>query len=81
MKQESAQVVNTLKSQHYKIVMLTGDVEHTSRRLAELLEIEPENVHSQLYPHEKKKIVQQLQQNGESVLFVGDGINDGPVLA
>ena len=61
--------------------MLTGDVEHTSRRLGDLLEIEPENVHSQLYPQEKKKIVQHLQQKGESVLFVGDGINDGPVLA
>lgn len=61
--------------------MITGDNKHTARKVANHLGISMENTYSEAYPEQKKAIVEQYQSQGKKVLFIGDGINDSPVLA
>lgn len=62
-----------------KTVMLTGD----SRCVAEHIgnELEIDEIYSELLPQDKVSVVERLIENGNKVAFVGDGINDAPVLA
>lgn len=66
-----------------KIVMLTGDSKSAANAIAEGLGIP--TVHSELLPGDKVDIVEQLinekSSNNDMLLFVGDGINDAPVLS
>ena len=65
-----------------KTVMLTGDMDNVAKQVAEELKID--EVHSQLLPADKVSIVEKLlgetKKNGK-LAFVGDGINDAPVLS
>ena len=61
------------------IVMLTGDAEGTAQAVARELGIA--QVHAQVLPEDKHRIVQELQQAGRKVAMAGDGINDAPALA
>lgn len=64
-----------------KCVMLTGDRQEAARAVADELHIE--QVHAQLLPADKVSIVESLlsrKGNKERLAFVGDGINDAPVL-
>ena len=61
--------------------MITGDNEHAAMKVANHLGIKPYNVTYSAYPETKKQVVETLQEAGEQVMFVGDGINDSPVLA
>lgn len=49
--------------------------------MADYLGIGRKNVFYKAYPEDKKKTVEKYQFLGEKVMFVGDGINDSPVLA
>ena len=61
-------------------VVLTGDKENVARKVAE--EIKFNNVYGELLPQDKVEIVEKLKQGTKKkVAFVGDGINDSPVLA
>lgn len=63
-------------------VMLTGDREEVAKRVASDLGLD--EYHAELLPSDKVSGVEQLLQNrkeGASLVFVGDGINDAPVLA
>jgi Cd2+/Zn2+-exporting ATPase len=62
-----------------RIVMLTGDNEGTARAVAARLGIG--EFHEQLLPDDKVRIVRELEEGGERVAFVGDGVNDAPALA
>lgn len=65
-----------------KCVMLTGDKEQTAKKIAE--QVGMDEVHAQLMPGDKVDKVEQLLgecAKGESLMFVGDGINDAPVLS
>ncbi len=65
-----------------KIVMLTGDVLSASERIAKELKID--NYYAELLPQDKVTKVEELleeQQPGMNLAFVGDGINDAPVLS
>jgi Cu+-exporting ATPase len=85
VRKESIDVVKALrtykqKRKPLKVYMLTGDNEFAAHHIAQQVGIEPENVFSQLTPGGKSDKVKELQLQGESVLMVGDGINDSPSL-
>jgi len=61
------------------VLMVTGDNQRTASAIAR--EIGVDDVRAEVLPQEKSEVVQTLQQKGETVAFVGDGINDAPALA
>lgn len=68
-----------LQQQGKKLVLLSGDNQHTANAVAKQLGIE--QVIAGVMPDEKQAWVKKLQQQGEVVAMVGDGINDAPALA
>ncbi len=79
LKPSSKKAVEELKSLGInKIAMLTGDTDNSARRVADELGIN--EIYSSLLPHGKVEIIEKLQ-NDAGVIFMGDGINDAPVLA
>ncbi|MCH5315106.1 MAG: cadmium-translocating P-type ATPase [Eubacterium sp.] len=80
IKQDSKDAIATLKKQGIThTIMLTGDKEHIAKNIAENAGID--QVYSKLLPDEKVAKVKELQEQGKSVVYTGDGINDAPVLA
>lgn len=79
IKEDSAQAVRQLKEMKCQTVMLTGDNEKTAQTVADKLHIDKR--FAQLLPQDKAEKVSQLVKEGNTVAFVGDGINDAPVLA
>lgn len=79
IKEDAAAAVQALKKQQLLTVMLTGD----SRREAEAVAAKAgiEEVYAKLLPQDKLNRLNGLRDKYGSVLFVGDGINDAPVLA
>ncbi|WP_188207901.1 heavy metal translocating P-type ATPase [Alkalibacillus aidingensis] len=62
-----------------KMVMLTGDNQHTAQLVAEQLGLD--EYHAELLPEEKVEFVQNLKRKGHVVGMAGDGINDAPAIA
>ena len=79
VKPESKDAIQQLHNQHLKVVMLTGDNQQTAQTIAALVNID--EIIAEVRPEEKSSKVKELQQNGERVGMVGDGINDAPALA
>ena len=83
VKEHAAQAIRGLKAEGIeKTVMLTGDADAAARQVASQLGVD--EVHSQLLPADKVRQVERLLQerkDGRLLAFVGDGINDAPVLA
>ncbi len=79
IKKDSANAVQQLQKLGVKVIMVTGDNEITAQAIAKLAGIK--EVKAQVLPQDKAGIVQALQQQGEKVGMVGDGINDAPALA
>jgi P-type Cu+ transporter len=73
-------VVQELERQGLKVYLVTGDNARTATNIAEQIGIQPKNVFAQVRPEQKAEFVKKLQQQGERVAFVGDGINDAPAL-
>jgi Cu2+-exporting ATPase len=73
----SAQLVDKIKAKH--LTLLSGDIPSVVKRVADSLNIP--NWLAQQSPEDKLNVIQQAQANQHVVLMVGDGINDGPVLA
>jgi Cu+-exporting ATPase len=78
IKPDSAEAIRELHHLGLKTMMLTGDNERTARAVAETVGIE--SVRSGLMPEDKVEVVRELQRQGQSVVMVGDGINDAPSL-
>ena len=83
IKDDSASAIQNLKALGvHRLVMLTGDREKVGEDVAKKLQIT--EYHAELLPNDKVNMVEKLLQEkgeGNSLAFVGDGINDAPVLA
>jgi len=79
LKDSAISAVNKLKSDDLKVAMLTGDNQHTAQAIAAQVGID--NVLAEVLPQDKADAIYELQQKGEVVAFVGDGINDAVALA
>lgn len=80
VREESADVIAKLKKLGVNnTVMLTGDSNQTAEKVSRELGLS--SYKAELLPADKLKNVQQIKENSKSVCFVGDGINDAPVLS
>ncbi|GGM21678.1 heavy metal translocating P-type ATPase [Deinococcus aerophilus] len=79
IKDGSREAVAALHRQGLKVAMITGDNARTAQAIARQLGID--RVQAEVLPGDKAKAVRALQEGGQKVAFVGDGINDAPALA
>lgn len=79
IKPDAASLISKIKQHNITPVMLTGDNRQAAQSIAQQLGIS--EVHAELMPADKEKIVAKLQEQGNKVMMVGDGINDAPSLA
>jgi Cu+-exporting ATPase len=71
--------IDALKASGIHVVMLTGDNQTTAEAVARTLGID--DVHADVLPEDKHRIVRQLKADGKIVAMAGDGVNDAPALA
>lgn len=79
LKEESKTAIGALKEKGIKTVMLTGDAVESAEAIAKEAGIE--KVYAKLLPDDKLEHLRDIRKQYGSVMFVGDGINDAPVLA
>ena len=79
VKSTTAEALASLRKAHIRVVMATGDGLTTARAVGQRLGIE--EVHGEVKPADKLKLVEKFQSEGRVVAMAGDGINDAPALA
>ncbi len=79
LRSTSIQTILELKKIGTQSWLITGDNKRTALAIAKIAGID--NVFAQVLPKDKAEYVKRLQNEGKSVAFVGDGINDAPALA
>ncbi|MDE1348040.1 cation transporter [Vibrio aestuarianus] len=79
IKEESTQAISALTKLGIHTVMLTGDTQSVANAIAKQLGVK--QVIAQVLPDQKAQHISSLQQQGQIVAMVGDGINDAPALA
>jgi Cu+-exporting ATPase len=79
LKETTIDAIRKLKNMNLKVAMITGDNRSTANAIARRIGIE--NVIAEVMPQDKAQEVRKLQEKGNVVAFVGDGINDAPALA
>lgn len=79
LKEEAQGAVKRMKGQGLITAMLTGDARDSAAAVAEQTGID--EVHAQLLPQDKLEQLKEIRKRHGAVMFVGDGINDAPVLA
>lgn len=81
IRKDAGKLIRWMHKKDLATVMLTGDNEHAAEAVASKLHIE--SVYSELMPEDKVSLLEEFCENqmeGEKLVFVGDGINDAPVL-
>jgi len=76
---ESAEAIKTLKENHIKSILLTGDNNKVAKSVSETLQMD--SFIAEVLPHQKLEKIKELQSKGEFVAMTGDGVNDAPALA
>jgi Cu+-exporting ATPase len=79
IKESAAGALEALHASGLRVVMATGDSRTTAEAVARHLGID--EVHGEMRPQDKAKLVVRLQADGRRVAMAGDGINDAPALA
>lgn len=79
VKPSAAAAISELRSMNIQVVMLSGDNKRTAEAVGRKLGID--RVISEVLPQDKERVIRQLQDEGNLVAMVGDGINDAPALA
>ncbi|MGL4509912.1 heavy metal translocating P-type ATPase [Cetobacterium sp.] len=82
IKENSRKTIDELKSQGIDVYMLTGDNKKTGKHIGEILGIDEDKVCTNLLPQDKVSKLEEIKSKSKKgTIFVGDGINDAPVLA
>ena len=76
---ESAEAIKTLKENHIKSILLTGDNSKVAKSVSDKLGLD--SFIAEVLPDQKLEKIKELQGKGEFVAMTGDGINDAPALA
>lgn len=79
IKEDSMAMIKEMKAMGVKPVMLTGDNKQAAKVIGTHLGIE--DIHGELMPEDKERIVKEYKDQGYTVIMVGDGVNDAPSLA
>ncbi|HIT89286.1 MAG TPA: cadmium-translocating P-type ATPase, partial [Candidatus Merdenecus merdavium] len=79
LKEEAVDAIGKIKAQGIHTVMLTGDSKESAQAIAEIAGID--EVHAKLLPEDKLNELRKIRDKKGAIMFVGDGINDAPVLA
>ena len=79
LRAESKEAVNDLKTQGYRVILLTGDSSDAAKTIGRELGVD-ESV-GDLLPEQKVEKIRELLRDGRKVAMVGDGVNDAPALA
>ncbi|RKF57698.1 Copper-transporting ATPase ccc2 [Erysiphe neolycopersici] len=81
VKESAMASITALHRMGIKTAIVTGDQRSTALAVARRVGISSDDVYASMTPEKKQEIIQKLQNEGECVAMVGDGINDSPALA
>ena len=73
------EAIKALHKANIRVVMLTGDTEATAQAVGKMIGID--EIHANVSPEDKHRVISELQAAGKMVAMAGDGINDAPALA
>jgi Cd2+/Zn2+-exporting ATPase len=79
VRKDAVKAVDSLKQDGIKTAMLTGDKAEIAQEIAQTLAID--EVHAELFPEDKLRIVEEMKNKDGLIAMVGDGVNDAPALA
>lgn len=79
IKPTTVDAIKALHKANIRVVMLTGDAEVTAQAVGRLIGID--EIHANVSPEDKHRVITELQTAGKKVAMAGDGINDAPALA
>ena len=81
LKPHAREVLDQIRRSGRTVHLLTGDRRDTAAAVARELGLPAEAVSAEVRPEQKAEVIRRLQESGQRVAFVGDGLNDGPALA
>lgn len=80
LREEAKEVIDNLRKEGFtKIVMMTGDSERTASSIASKIGVD--EYYSEVLPEDKANFIQKEREFGNTVIMIGDGINDSPALS
>ena len=78
IKENTKQVINELRQNSYRTILISGDREEKCEKLNQKLFLD--NIYSEKLPEDKLKIIEKINKNNDTIM-IGDGINDAPALS